>query len=108
MKPQRTVGVAAIEHGEEPLSSGAQPTPFVRRMLLRASATAIMQAFSSFIGFVVAVALARLLGARGYGSYAFTVAWASALTIPAGLGLNKFVVRVVARYEVRERWDYMR
>lgn len=77
-------------------------------MLFGASATAILQASSSGVGFLVAVALARLLGSREYGVYVFAVAWTSALTIPAGLGLNRFVVRGVAKYEIGQRWDYLR
>ena len=47
------------------------PAPFVRKMLLGASVTAVLQATSSASGFVVAVALARLLGSQGYGIYVF-------------------------------------
>lgn len=82
--------------------------PFVRKMLFGASATAVMQACSSAIGFLVAVALARLFGSRGYGIYAFALAWVATLTIPAGLGLNRFVVRAIAGYEVRRQWAHLR
>lgn len=94
--------------GKPTEESDPQPTPFVRRMLFGASATAVMQASSSAIGFLVAVALARLLGSRDYGAYVFALAWASALTVPAGLGLNRFVVRGIAGYEVNQRWDHLR
>lgn len=60
------------------------------------------------MGFAVAVLLAHFLGARGYGRYVFVIAWASFLTIPATLGLNRFVVRGVATYEVGEEWSLMK
>lgn len=94
--------------GDSPPTADPQPPPFVRRVLFGASATAILQASSNAIGFLVAVALARLLGSRGYGAYVFALAWALSLTIPAGLGLNLFVVRGVARYEVNQQWDHLR
>jgi O-antigen/teichoic acid export membrane protein len=88
--------------------AGSPPAPFIRRMLFGASASAILQASSSALAFLVAVALARLLGTRDYGYYVFALAWASALTIPAGLGLNRFVVRGVAEYEVNQQWSHLR
>jgi len=94
---------------EDPtMDSKHRAEPMVRKMLFGASTTAILQAASSGVGFLVAVVLARLLGSREYGVYVFALAWTSTLTIPAGLGLNRFVVRGVAGYEVNERWDYLR
>ena len=58
--------------------------------------------------FVLAVLLARFLGGAGYGHYALAFAWASLLMTPAILGLNTFLVRGVAVYEVREQWTLMK
>ena len=93
---------------ESSATAPPQTAPFVRRMLFGASASAILQASSSALAFLVAVALARLLGTQDYGYYVFALAWASALTIPAGLGLNRFVVRGVAEYEVNQQWNHLR
>ena len=82
--------------------------PSVRKMLFGASATAVLQAASSATSFLVAVILARLLGSHGYGAYVFALAWASVLTMPAGLGLNRFVVRGIAGYEVTRDWGHLR
>ena len=60
------------------------------------------------IGFVLAVLLARFLGSRGYGLYALALAWATLLTIPSILGLNTFLVRGIAVYEVRGEWSLMK
>jgi O-antigen/teichoic acid export membrane protein len=82
--------------------------PSIRRMLLSASATAVLQGVSNAVGFVLSVLLARLLGASGYGVYALGLAWASFLAIPAILGLDRFLVRGIATYEVHEQWSLMR
>lgn len=96
------------EVSDESAMGSLRPHTLVRRMLVGASATAVLQGASSAAGFAVAVVLARLLGESGYGSYAFAVACASVLTIPAGLGLNRFVVRGIATYEVKRQWGQLR
>ncbi len=58
--------------------------------------------------FVLAVLLARFLGSRGYGIYALAFAWSTLLGVPAILGLNTFLVRGIAVYEVKEQWSLMR
>lgn len=82
--------------------------PSVKRMLLSASATAVLQGVSNAVGFVLSVLLARFLGASGYGVYALGLAWASFLAIPAILGLDRFLVRGIATYEVHGQWSLMR
>jgi O-antigen/teichoic acid export membrane protein len=82
--------------------------PAVRRMLLSASATAILQGGSGAMAFVLAVVLARFLGSGGYGIYALAFAWSTLLMVPAILGLNTFLVRGIAVYEVKEQWSLMK
>lgn len=60
------------------------------------------------MAFVLAVLLARFLGSTGYGRYALAFAWASLLTTPAILGLNVFLVRGIAVYEVQQKWALMK
>jgi O-antigen/teichoic acid export membrane protein len=80
----------------------------VRRLLLSASATAILQGASIAMGFVLSVLLARFLGSGGYGLYALAFAWSGFLMIPAILGLDRFLVRGIAVYEIQEKWRLMR
>lgn len=87
---------------EEPLRS------VVRPMLMRASATLMLQGFSLAVGFATTVLLAHLLGSLGYGRYAYAIAWASLLTTPAILGLDRFVIRSMAVYEVQGHWDLVK
>lgn len=82
--------------------------PAIKRMLVSASATAILQGGSGMMAFVLAVLLARFLGSRGYGLYALAFAWSTLLTIPAILGLNIFLVRGIAVYEVKKQWSLMK
>jgi O-antigen/teichoic acid export membrane protein len=72
----------------------------VGRLLLSASATAMLQGGSLMLGFVTAVLLARLLGGEEYGRYVLALAWAGVLTTPAILGLDRFLVRGIAVYDV--------
>ncbi len=60
------------------------------------------------MAFVLSVLLARFLGSVGYGRYALAFAWASFLLTPAILGLNTFLVRGIAVYEVHEQWSLMK
>lgn len=82
--------------------------PIMSRLLLSASGTAILQGLSNLIGFGVTVLLARFLGSTGYGSYALAYAWSMFLVIPAILGLNTFLVRGIAVYEVKMQWSLMK
>jgi O-antigen/teichoic acid export membrane protein len=82
--------------------------PVIARMLLSASSSTILQGGSLVLGFATGVLLARLLGSEGYGRYVFCFTWASLLTIPAILGLDRFLVRGIAVYEVQQNWALMR
>jgi O-antigen/teichoic acid export membrane protein len=58
--------------------------------------------------FLVVLLLSRLLGPEGYGAYAFAIAWALLLAVPAMLGLSQLVVREIAIYRVRADWSRVR
>lgn len=59
---------------------------------------------STSLGFVTSILLARLLGASGFGIYAYVMAWATLLSIPATLGLDQLMVREVAIYQTQSAW----
>lgn len=70
----------------------------VRSRLARDTAsTLVLKVVSTGLGFLVAVLLARLLGAGGYGVYAFALATMTLLSIPAQIGLPTLVMRETAR-----------
>ena len=58
---------------------------------------AALQAAMRALGFVTTLVLAALLGAGGYGTYAWAMACVAVLRIPAGAGRDRLLVREVAR-----------
>ena len=48
--------------------------------------------------------LVRLIGASGYGEYAYVVAWLQILLIPAVLGFEGLMSRELAVFTVKEQW----
>lgn len=55
------------------------------------------------IAFVASVIYARTLQARGYGVYAYVIAWYDVALIPVGLGLQEYLVREAAKDTRPER-----
>lgn len=66
-----------------------------------ASGTFALKVAGTGLSFVISVLLARLLGARGYGTYTYALAWIGLLSVPAIMGLDKLLIREVAAYQVR-------
>lgn len=54
--------------------------------------------------FVLAIVLARALGVEGFGVYSFALAWALVLGVPAGLGLNRLLMREMAALREKNHW----
>lgn len=71
------------------------------------SGTVLLQGAALVMGFGTSILLARLLGASAYGLYVYSLAWASVLALPAVLGLDRFLVRGIAVYEVERQWQLM-
>lgn len=86
----------------------APPESLTRALRRSASGTAVLQFISSGSSFVVALLLARFLGAESFGIYAFAYTWAGLLAIVATLGVDRFLVRSVAVYQVQHRWELMK
>jgi len=60
------------------------------------------------MSFLLTVLLARMLGAQAFGTYSYALAWVMLLGAPAVLGLDQLLVREVAAYSVKSRWDLLR
>jgi O-antigen/teichoic acid export membrane protein len=58
--------------------------------------------------FLISVALARMLGADGFGSYSFAYALAMVIGIPAQSGISQLVIRETARGVTNEDWGATR
>lgn len=81
---------------------------FRARVLRTGLGTLFLTALNTGLTLATGVFLARLLGAEGYGAYAYALALVSVLAIPAGLGLPILLVREVAAYEVHVEWGRLR
>ncbi len=68
----------------------------------------VLKVGSAVFALVTSLLLARLLGSGGYGAYAFAVAWATLIGVPALLGMDRLVVRSVAAYAARDEWGLAR
>lgn len=86
----------------------------LRRSQLQASlvgdtaATVLLNGGMGVFNLLTTFFLSRLLGAHGFGPYAYALGWGSALIVPATLGLAPLIVRLVAAYRGRLEWDLIR
>ncbi|MFQ5518601.1 MAG: flippase [Mariprofundus sp.] len=60
------------------------------------------------LSLIAAILLARVLGPSGYGAYAFAIACAGFLVVPAVLGMNNLLVRHTAAYVQQSEWGLLR
>jgi O-antigen/teichoic acid export membrane protein len=58
--------------------------------------------------FLVQVAGANLLGAEGYGIYAYSFAWMSMLALLGQMGFDTASVRYIAAYESQQQWGLLK
>ncbi len=63
---------------------------------------------STGLGFLSSLLLARLLGATGYGVYAYVMSIVALLMIPVTLGLPQLIIRNISTYRTRSEWNLMR
>jgi O-antigen/teichoic acid export membrane protein len=86
-----------------------EPEGNLRRHLVGGTiATAAVNAAGLGFSFVTGVILARELGPRGFGVYAYALAWVNLLALPAAAGLSTIIVRDVASYRMQQQWGLMR
>ncbi len=63
-----------------------------------------LQVANAGFAYISTLLLARFLGAAGYGSYAYALAWLGLLSIPALLGLPGLITREVSVYQAKSHW----
>lgn len=68
----------------------------------------VLKILNVVLVFGTTLLLARLLGAKDYGIYAYAVSWASLLSVPGVMGLDTLLVREVARYKTLRNWASLR
>ncbi|MEO1406163.1 MAG: oligosaccharide flippase family protein, partial [Pseudomonadota bacterium] len=74
-------------------------------MLGKGAAMAMARGINILSGFLLAVVLARVLGANGYGTYLFALAIAQMLAMPSMMGLPALLMRQIAIYASEERYE---
>lgn len=73
----------------------------VEKGLLRnAGWSVLVRLAGAGLAFLITIILARLLGARIYGTYAYAMAWVAVLALPATLGFPQVVVRRVSIFRL--------
>lgn len=93
--------------GSSPVSSDP-PSGFTGRLMGGGLASIGLRLVSKLLALILAVLLARSLGAEGYGAYAYVIALISLLAIPAQFGMPQLLVRETARAVVDEDWGRLR
>ena len=81
----------------------------IKRFLLRGFlGSGALRICFTLLNLAIAIFLARALGPKGYGIYAFAYAQISLLAIPAQMGLPTLVMREVARYHLKKEWGNLK
>ena len=64
-----------------------------------------LQITNAFLGYVISILLARFLGVKDYGIYAYALAWITLLKVGALLGLSQLVVKNLSIFQTQNTWD---
>jgi len=79
-----------------------------RALMIGTAGTAVLNVGATLLNFAITLSLSRMLGASGFGAYAYSLAWSSLLAVPSVLGLTPLVTRNVAAYHQRKQWGALR
>jgi O-antigen/teichoic acid export membrane protein len=74
------------------------------KFIRRVGVAFFLQVAGAGLAFAMQIALARWMGADGYGAYAYTIAWASLIAVASGLGLPTAMLRFVPSYLAGREW----
>jgi O-antigen/teichoic acid export membrane protein len=81
---------------------------FAKTFIKASSGSLGIKVASLGLTFISSLVLARFLGTENFGLYTYALAWATLLSIPATLGLDKLLIREVSVYQARSDWGLMR
>lgn len=68
----------------------------------------VLQALGLVLAFGSSVFLARMLGPSGFGQFSYVLAIVAVLVVMATLGLPTIITRLLAAYQVDEKWELAR
>jgi len=83
-------------------------TPKTRMLLSGSTGSLVLRACALVFRVLLSVQLARMLGASGYGAFAFAITWLTFLSIPATMGLDQVVWRYAAVYYEGKSWPVLK
>ncbi len=81
---------------------------FAKSLIKAATGTFGVQIASVGLTFLTSLVLARLLETKGFGIFTYAMAWATLLSIPATLGLDKLLIRQVSVFSVSSDWGLLK
>ena len=102
-----TKGKSKVLCLEKTKHTGSSSGSLKHRLVRGAAGSFALKIVSTGLALLTSILLSRLLGAAGFGIFAYAIAWTSLLSIPATLGLDKLIVREVAIYQTRSAWGLM-
>ncbi len=79
-------------------------TPKTQLLLRGSVGTLVLRGCGIVVRMASGIVLARVLGASGYGVFAYAVAWLAMLTLPTTLGLDQVALRYVSAYKETRSW----
>ncbi len=77
-------------------------------LLKGATGSLIVRAIGMGLRMLTGILLARILGATGYGVYAYAITWLGFLSIPTTLGFDQVLLRFVAAYKETQDWSTLK
>ncbi len=80
--------------GHKPLEPMESP---IRQLIRGTSGNILVKGAGLGVTFALSLLLARILGAQGYGHFAYVLSWAHLLSVPAVMGLDVLLTRELAR-----------
>lgn len=87
---------------------GAKVSPPEQALRRSVGGTLALRLASGALTIGTTLLLARLLGAGGYGAFAWALAWVSVVRLAAVAGLDRLVAREVSRYRAESAWALIR
>lgn len=78
------------------------------RLARSAGATFALKVGDTLATILISLLLARMLGAEGFGTYSYALAWVALLSIPGLFGMENLTVRHVSAYGSTEAWGLLR
>ncbi len=81
----------------------------LRSILVKGTAgTSLLKLSAIGLSFMISLMLARILGASGYGAYAYAMTWLTLLSVVSVLGMETLLIRHIAVYQTQSAWGLMR